>query len=54
MAVILAEADAEDRAARRPAKPRAAHRGSLRKHLPRIEEVIEPNSLTSACGGCLH
>ncbi len=54
MAVIHAEEDAEDRAARRPAKPRAANRGSLPKHLPRIEEVIEPESLTCACGGCLH
>jgi transposase len=50
MAVIHAEEDAEDR----PAKPRAANRGSLPKHLPRIEEVIEPDSLTCACGGCLH
>lgn len=50
MAVIHAEDDAEDR----PAKPRAANRGSLPKHLPRIEEVIEPDSLTFACGGCLH
>jgi transposase len=32
----------------------AANRGSLPKHLPRIEEVIEPDSLTCACGGCLH
>ena len=51
MAVIHAE---EDRAAKRPAKPRAANRGSLPKHVPRIEEVIEPDSLTCACGGCLH
>lgn len=54
MAVIHAEEDAEDRAAKRPAKPRAANRGSLPKHLPRIEEVIEPDSLICACGGCLH
>ena len=50
MAVIHAEEDAEDRAARRPAKPRAANRGSLPKHLPRVEDVIEPDSLTCACG----
>jgi hypothetical protein len=50
MAVIHAEEDAEDRAAKRPAKPRAANRGALPKHLPRIEEVIEPDSLTCACG----
>lgn len=54
IAVIHAEADAEDRAARRPVKPRAANRGSLPGHLPRIEEVIEPESLVCACGGCLH
>jgi transposase len=54
MAVIHAEEDGEDRAARRPVKPRAANRGSLPKHLPRIEVVIEPDSLTCACGGCLH
>jgi transposase len=50
MAVI----HAEDHAAKRPAKQRSANRGSLPKHLPRIEEVIEPDSLTCACGGCLH
>lgn len=54
IAVIHAEEDAEDRAAKRPAKLRAVNRGSLPKHLPRIEEVIEPESLTCACGGCLH
>ena len=54
IAVIHAEEHAEDRTVKRPAKPRAANRGSLLKHLPRIEEVIEPESLTSACGGCLH
>ena len=54
MAVIHAEEDAEDRAAKRPAKPRVANRGALPKHLPRIEEIIEPDSLICACGGCLH
>ena len=54
IAAIHAEEDAEDRAAKRPTKPRAANRGSLPKHLPRIEEVIEPASLTCACGSCLH
>lgn len=54
MAVIHAEEDAEDRAAKRLAKPRASNRGSLPKHLLRVEEVIEPVSLTCACGGCLH
>ena len=54
VAVIHAEEDAEDRAAKRPAKPRATNRGALPKHLARIEEVIEPASQTCACGGCLH
>lgn len=54
MAEIHAEEDAEDRAAKRPAKPRAANRGSLPKHLPRVEELIEPESFTCTCGGCLH
>ncbi len=54
IAAIHAEEDAEHRAAKRPAKPRVANRGSLPTHLPRIEEVIEPESLTCACGGCLH
>lgn len=52
IAVIPAEEGAEDRAAKRPAKPRATNRGALPGHLPRIEEVIEPESLT--CGGGLH
>lgn len=54
MAVIHAEEDAEARAAKRHGKSRAANRGSLPKHLPRIEEIIEPDSLTCVCGGCLH
>jgi transposase len=54
MAVIHAEENAEDRAAKRLAKPRAANRGSLPKHLPRIEEISEPDSLICACGGCLN
>lgn len=62
LAVIHAEEDAEDRAAKRPAKPRVANRGALPKHLPRIEEIIEPDSGASrrCCGagefrgtGCL-
>ena len=54
IAVVHAEEDVEDRAARRPAKPRSTNRGSLPKHLPRIEEIIEPESLVCGCGGCLH
>ena len=33
-----------------PAKPRNANRGSLPKHLPRIEEVIEPDASVCDCG----
>jgi transposase len=54
IAVVHAEEDAEDRAASLPAKPRKTNRGSLPKHLPRIEEIIEPESLVCGCGGCLH
>src|SRR5690606_38527149 len=54
IAAVHAEEEAEDRAARRPAKRRSANRGSLPKHLPRIEEIIEPESLVCACGCCLH
>ena len=35
-------------------KPRNANRGSLPKHLPRIEEVIEPEETTCACGAERH
>ena len=34
--------------------PRAANRGSLPKHLPRVEEVIEPEATVCVCGGGLH
>ena len=34
--------------------PRAANRGSLPKHLPRIEEGIEPDTQICGCGGDLH
>ncbi|WP_332712192.1 IS66 family transposase [Pelagibacterium mangrovi] len=54
IAAIHAEEDAENRAAKRPAKPRSANRGSLPRHLPRIEEIIEPESLVCGCGGGLH
>ena len=36
------------------AKPRNANRGSLPKHLPRVEEVIEPEASVCGCGGGLH
>lgn len=54
IAVAQAEDEADAPPGRRVSKPRAANRGSLPNHLPRIEEVIEPESLVCACGGCLH
>jgi len=54
MAAIHAEDEADAPAGNRISKPRAINRGSLPKHLPRAEEVIEPESLVCACGGCLH
>lgn len=41
-----AEDEADDRQTNGKPRPRKAHRGSLPKHLPRIEEVIEPESAT--------
>jgi transposase len=54
IAAVYAAEDAEDRAARRPATPRSTNRGSLPGHLPRVEEIIEPESLVCGCGGDLH
>ncbi|MBB4439940.1 MULTISPECIES: IS66 family transposase [Rhizobium] len=54
MAAIHAEDEADAPAGNRITKSRAINRGSLPKHLPRVEEVIEPESLTCGCGGCLH
>ncbi|MGO7486730.1 IS66 family transposase [Rhizobium ruizarguesonis] len=54
MAVIHAEDEADVPTGNRISKPRAINRGSLPKHLPRVEEVIEPESLSCGCGGCLH
>jgi transposase len=54
MAAIHAEDEADTPAGNRIAKPHAINRGSIPKHLPRVEEVIEPESLVCACGGCLH
>ena len=54
MAAVHAEDEALDPPASRPAKPRNTNRGSLPKHLPRIEEVIEPDSTICGCGGERH
>ena len=50
--VVHAERDAD--VALRPAKPRKSNRGHLPKHLPRVEEVIEPDDKTCACGAQRH
>jgi transposase len=54
MAAIHAEDEAGVPVGNRIARPRAINRGSLPEHLPRLDEVIEPESLVCACGGCLH
>lgn len=51
--MVRAEEEADAPAARQSAKPRAVNRGALSDHLPRIGEVIQPESLNCACGGCL-
>lgn len=38
----------------RTSKPRKANRGALPKHLPRIEEVVHPESTFCDCGGARH
>ena len=50
IAQVEAEIDADERTAPvRPAKPRQTNRGSLPKHLERVEVVIEPD-VSCACG----
>ena len=54
IAQVEAEIDADARTAPvRPPKPRQTNRGSLPKHLERIEVVIEPE-LACACGATRH
>ena len=54
IAQVEAEIDADERTAPvRPPKPRQTNRGSLPKHLERIEVVIEPD-LSCACGAARH
>lgn len=54
MAAVHAEDEALDPSTSRSAKPRQTNRGSLPKHLPRIEEVIEPENMTCGCGAERH
>ena len=54
MAVVHAEDEAVDPSTPRITKPRNTNRGSLPKHLPRIEEVITPDSMICGCGAERH
>ncbi len=54
MAAIHAEDEAGASSGKRVTRPRATNRGSLPQHLPRVDDVIEPESLLCACGGCPH
>ncbi|MGF9567756.1 IS66 family transposase [Neorhizobium sp. BT27B] len=54
IATIHAEDEADSAPGKPQPKPRAANRGSLPAHLPRVEEVVEPESLICTCGGGLH
>lgn len=49
MAVVHAE-DEDIDPVKTSAKPRKTNRGALPKHLPRIEEIVEPEDVTCACG----
>ena len=53
----MATVHAEDEALDPPklkSTPRKPNRGHLPKHLPRIEEVVEPEDTTCACGAERH
>jgi len=50
MAVVHSEDEALDLPASRPSKPCKTNRGSLPKHLPRIEEVITREQTLCGCG----
>jgi len=54
IAAVHAEDEADSSPGKAQPRPRAANRGSLPAHLPRVEEIIEPESLICTCGGGLH
>ncbi len=54
IAAIHAGDEADSPSGKPSPKSRAANRGSLPAHLPRVEEIIEPESLICTCGGGLH
>jgi len=45
IAAIHAEDEADSSSGKSQSKPRATNRGSLPAHLPRVEEIIEPECL---------
>jgi len=53
MAAIHAEDEAIDPPKPKPA-PRKSNRGHLPKHLPRVEEIIEPDDTQCSCGAERH
>jgi len=53
MTAIYAENEAIDPPKAKPS-PRKSNRGHLPKHLPRVEEIIEPESTICACGAERH
>jgi len=50
IAVIHVEDEQDASGNTKPKNPRNTNRGSLPKHLPRIEEVIEPDTIICECG----
>ena len=50
MAATIAEEEHSDASARAHSEPRKINRGSLPKHLPRVEEVIQPETIICGCG----
>ena len=54
MAAIHAEDDAENLSTTTGERKRKANRGSLPKHLSRIEEIIEPEEKICSCGAERH
>lgn len=54
IASVHTEEEADAPVSKQHTRPRATNRGALPKNLPCVEEVIEPESLVCACGGCVH
>lgn len=54
ISAIEAEKEADPGVPVTSKRPRAANRGSLPKHLPRIEVIVEPDTTVCDCGSDLH